>query len=100
MWAPPILRFLLMIPRIFYLFSHGVRLSQLGTVATVRSIVPAPRWEMRKIVGQTVGCELAGEIEAIGENLPQIHFIHHKSHMIWPVFEPGRWEGEGWEAGD
>jgi hypothetical protein len=24
---------------------------------------------------------LAGELEVLGENLPQYRFIHHKSHM-------------------
>jgi hypothetical protein len=32
-------------------------------------------------VEQSVECELAGETEVRGENLPQRHFAHHKSHM-------------------
>jgi hypothetical protein len=27
-------------------------------------------------------CELAGEAEILGENLPQCYFVHHKSYMI------------------
>jgi hypothetical protein len=26
---------------------------------------------------------LAGETEALGENTPQYHFVHHKSHTTW-----------------
>jgi hypothetical protein len=37
---------------------------------------------------------LAGETEALGENLQQFRFIHHKSHMAWPGSNPGRCGGK------
>jgi hypothetical protein len=40
-------------------------------------------------VEQSVEWELAGETEVVGENLPQYHFVHNKSHMTWSRLEPG-----------
>jgi hypothetical protein len=40
------------------------------------------------IVEQSVELS-AREIEAFWENLHQLHFVHHKSHVIGLGFEPG-----------
>jgi hypothetical protein len=41
------------------------------------------------IVEKLVELRLAGETEVLGENLPQRHFVHHKTHMTRPGFERG-----------
>jgi hypothetical protein len=38
---------------------------------------------MTVIIEQLVEWRLAGETEVLGENLPQRHFVHHKSLMTW-----------------
>jgi hypothetical protein len=45
-------------------------------------------------VEQSLEWELVGETWVLGENLPWVHFVDHKSHMTWPGMEPGqpRWE--------
>jgi hypothetical protein len=40
------------------------------------------------IVEQLVEWRLAGETEVLRENLPQRHFVHRKSHLTRPGFEP------------
>jgi hypothetical protein len=52
---------------------------------------------MRVIVEQLVEWRLTGETEVLGGNLPQRHFVHHKSHMTRPGLEPGPLQ---WEASD
>jgi hypothetical protein len=37
-------------------------------------------------VEQSVECELAGRAEALGENLPQSHFVHDKFHPFFSNF--------------
>jgi hypothetical protein len=46
------------------------------------------------IVEHLVERNLAGEIKVFEENLPQRHFVHHKSHMTRQGLEPWlpRWE--------
>jgi hypothetical protein len=51
---------------------------------------------MMVIVEQSVD-RLTEETEVLGENLPQCHFVQHKSHMTSPGLEPGPPQ---WEEGD
>jgi hypothetical protein len=52
---------------------------------------------MKVIVEQLLEWRLAGETEVLGENLPQRHFVYHKSNMTRPGLERGQ---PRWEASD
>jgi hypothetical protein len=60
------------------IFSDKVRLSPLGTAATTGLLYQS---QLMLIVEQSVECEVAEETEVLAANLPQYHFVHHKSHM-------------------
>jgi hypothetical protein len=60
----------------------------LDTAATP-GLLCQPRVIVKMIVEKQMKCRLAGETKLLGENLPQRYFVHHKSHMTRPGFEPG-----------
>jgi hypothetical protein len=70
-----------------------VRLSPFATAATT-GLFYQPQMIDDGDCGTIGGMKIGRGTEVLGENLPQRHFIHHKTHITRPGLEPGpsRWE--------
>jgi hypothetical protein len=77
----------------FFILIVGGGVQTGSTSASNWPIVPAPG-DCED--GEFGGLKIGRGTEVFGENLPQRHFVHHKSHLTRPGIEPGQ---PRWEAG-
>jgi hypothetical protein len=84
-------------PTLFFSFFGWGETKYTWYVGHCLAYCTSPEWWMIMFVKHSVDWQLAGEPEVLGENLPQCHLVHRKSHMTWPGIKPG---SPRWEAGD
>jgi hypothetical protein len=72
---------------------HVVFFSGVGWdwVHLVRRPLTGPLYQTRIIdeCGEFGGTRTGKETRVLGGNLPHCHFVHLKSHITWPIIEPG-----------
>jgi hypothetical protein len=65
---------------IIIIILSGLRLSPLGSAAITGLL-----YQLQMIdggnCGVTDGMKIGRETEVLGDNMPQLHFVHHKSYM-------------------